>query len=256
MRGEHEWRNLNSAKKTGIIPACAGSTRLPCQPGTARQDHPRMRGEHSVSGNTHMRSMGSSPHARGARLHVLSLHSVTGIIPACAGSAACHFPRRPGTEDHPRMRGEHGIFSAVSAHLSGSSPHARGARIFTIVALTAGGSSPHARGAHAAEEGRNVLFGIIPACAGSTRLLAYASIQDWDHPRMRGEHICSVSLSASTIGSSPHARGAQINQAGGIGLVGIIPACAGSTKCLPAANANQRDHPHMRGEHTWAKKFT
>ena len=208
-----------------------------------------MRGEHSVSGNTHMRSMGSSPHARGARLHVLSLHSVTGIIPACAGSAACHFPRRPGTEDHPRMRGEHGIFSAVSAHLSGSSPHARGARIFTIVALTAGGSSPHARGAHAAEEGRNVLFGIIPACAGSTRLLAYASIQNWDHPRMRGEHICSVSLSASTIGSSPHARGAPPSTVTIPRSGGIIPACAGSTVTAAEFFAEAWDHPRMRGEH-------
>ena len=49
----------------GIIPACAGNT---CWLGVLPvvwRDHPRMRGEHTVSSITHFLPQGSSPHARG-----------------------------------------------------------------------------------------------------------------------------------------------------------------------------------------------
>ncbi len=50
-------------------------------------------------------------------------------------------------------------------------------------------------------------------------------------------------------GSSPHARGAlvpgRLNRNG----VGLIPACAGSTRSVPQSWAAWRAHPRMRGEH-------
>ena len=71
----------------GIIPACAGSTRdLPRQFSVA-EDHPRMRGEHSVVASIAVTQVGSSPHARGAPPRQTSTIPRCGIIPACAGSA-------------------------------------------------------------------------------------------------------------------------------------------------------------------------
>ena len=72
-----------------------------------------------------------------------------GIIPACAGSTAR-------------------IFSALSI-LSGSSPHARGARLRIRPSQRSGGDHPRMRGEHLG--GLLVidnLGGIIPACAGRT----------------------------------------------------------------------------------------
>ena len=50
------------------------------------------------------------------------------------------------------------------------------------------GSSPHARGAPSYLQDALGQIGIIPACAGSTADITEACDDDWDHPRMRGEH--------------------------------------------------------------------
>ena len=77
----------------GIIPACAGNTKeTECQT-CERGDHPRMRGEHSVSMNSFIWGRGSSPHARGTLAVVPAARLVHGIIPACAGNTHAG-PRR------------------------------------------------------------------------------------------------------------------------------------------------------------------
>ena len=93
--------------KTGIIPACAGSTpcRRPCA--KRRADHPRMRGEHIDTTGPDTFVKGSSPHARGARTFKRYQVKVAGIIPACAGSTIGTTSCTAGRRDHPRMRGEH-----------------------------------------------------------------------------------------------------------------------------------------------------
>ena len=50
-----------------------------------------------------------------------------------------------------------------------------------------------------------------------------------DHPRMRGEHMGDRASERPCVGSSPHARGAQLPMEAGQWELGIIPACAGST---------------------------
>ena len=133
----------------GIIPACAGST-LPDASGmTGRGDHPRMCGEHPMQELVNERAPGSSPHVRGAPCGSDSCHPQAGIIPACAGSTATVDKTVTGTGDHPRMCGEHGDCR------------------YSVHGRT--GSSPHVRGAHVRENIPMVCFGIIPACAGSTR---------------------------------------------------------------------------------------
>ena len=174
-------------------------------------------------------NMGSSPHARGTHAQACADEPRAGIIPACAGNTrrACRGCASPG--DHPRMRGEHCGTASARPLSRGSSPHARG---------TLG---------EWAESFRAV--GIIPACAGNTRVGYGHHYQRRDHPRMRGEHRASCSVMARVWGSSPHARGTLIASLRGLERFGIIPACAGNTSALIAPDLMRRDHPRMRGEH-------
>ena len=70
-----------------------------------------------------------------------------------------------------------------------------------------------------------------------------------DHPRMRGEHPSQDIGTFDQWGSSPHARGALQTAAKNGCLVGIIPACAGSTARQALCLTGLRDRPRMRGEH-------
>ena len=91
--------------------------------------------------------------------------------------------------------------------------------------------------------------GIIPACAGSTSVCFLGKFLVGDHPRMCGEHISTVGCHDVKAGSSPHVRGARgLLLPRGI-VLGIIPACAGSTSYLAAIFHLPRDHPRMCGEH-------
>ena len=66
---------------------------------------------------------------------------------------------------------------------------------------------------------------------------------------MRGEHLRNLALRESISGSSPHARGAQDKRQANGHMLGIIPACAGSTPPPVRVLAVYWDHPRMRGEH-------
>ena len=111
------------------------------------------------------------------------------------------------------------------------------------------GSSPHVRGARTNYRSISRLYGIIPACAGSTRHHQFPYLHDGDHPRMCGEHNdMSVAVFASP-GSSPHVRGARFRKVHAVGEPGIIPACAGSTTCRNSRASADWDHPRMCGEH-------
>ena len=155
-----------------------------------------------------------------------------GIIPACAGSTA--------------------LVVTVPLTLTGSSPHARGARRGANTTLVLSGDHPRMRGEHVA---RDLVHGaegrIIPACAGSTshESMRFSSIMGSsphargartsprasrrlgrDHPRMRGEHRCDDH-------QHRHRRG-------------IIPACAGSTESPnPRQALTDGSSPHARGAH-------
>ena len=234
----------------GIIPACAGSTSYLAAIFHLPRDHPRMCGEHRNIIACICVSLGSSPHVRGAQKHCRHRRGVPGIIPACAGSTIRFYPECGGNGDHPRMCGEHSL----------SINHAG----------TPVGSSPHVRGAPLRKRGAVGIRRIIPACAGSTCWWRCCCPCWWDHPRMCGEHSltrkrsmtrpgssphvrgahrrCSFVLETKK-GSSPHVRGAQELDDNGLGLFGIIPACAGSTSARTSTRRWPRDHPRMCGEH-------
>ena len=69
---------------------------------------------------------------------------------------------------------------------------------------------------------------------------------------MRGEHKRGKRGGRSRTGSSPRARGTRHRGHGAVGVVGIIPACAGNTRALRGEASRRRDHPRVRGEHVGA----
>ena len=171
----------------GIIPACAGNTAFVMARKRLSRDHPRMRGEHPMRSVWLTSASGSSPHARGTPNRRTSDRVNMGIIPACAGNTRPGPASRLRCGDHPRMRGEHGLWAVNIDGIQGSSPHARG----TLIQNRIGTSR----------------IGIIPACAGNTPKHDTPSNRRRDHPRMRGEHIVSGEIIRDGLGSSPHARG-------------------------------------------------
>ena len=237
---------------SGIIPACAGSTALLSLVVAAGQDHPRMRGEHRASRGGQCGAKGSSPHARGALVYEMCRLNPSGIIPACAGSTRARCGPGPWSGDHPRMRGEHAS-ARPPARRGWDHPRMRGEHENTEHdVMTVQGSSPHARGAHSVYLAARSLGGIIPACAGSTPRACGRSLGSRDHPRMRGEHAANNASRGGVGGSSPHARGALSLQMAEARELGIIPACAGSTRVSARGRAHLGDHPRMRGEHRGA----
>ena len=117
------------------------------------------------------------------------------------------------------------------------------------VAAAHEGSSPHVRGAQAVRSVSDYRRGIIPACAGSTSSSASRLRTLRDHPRMCGEHSFNIHQFAGEQGSSPHVRGARSGGSSVSLLMGIIPACAGSTKGAFGIQGRHWDHPRMCGEH-------
>ena len=168
VRGEHPGSSGMLFKDSWIIPACAGSTNRGRPTRRPLRDHPRVRGEHRVSAQVVDENAGSSPRARGAHGSQRSQPPYTGIIPACAGSTFFSRGSVGGRRDHPRVRGEHHLLPGMSR--------------------LSGGSSPRARGAPARTRIIRPVFGIIPACAGSTEDAHSAEVGAGDHPRVRGEH--------------------------------------------------------------------
>ena len=163
---------------------------------------------------------GENPHLRG-------------IIPACAGSTGTRGACTSWRGDHPRVRGEHLAKGVRETNLEGSSPRARGALINEPL------PDPDE--------------GIIPACAGSTVVPTLCDCAHGDHPRVRGEHDRSARLRLRVQGSSPRARGALPAKRPSQRDVGIIPACAGSTRSVSIFLTRPWDHPRVRGEHTFAE---
>ena len=131
-----------------IIPAYAGSTGPGVFDPPRGRDHPRIRGEHPHCLLLSEGGEGSSPHTRGAQKLGDAVGGARGIIPAYAGSTPCSTMSVRVAKDHPRIRGEHILPSAMCAMATGSSPHTRGAQLCAVICGTSNG--------------------IIPAYAGST----------------------------------------------------------------------------------------
>ena len=149
--------------------------------------HPRVRGEHTLSGFPLRRDGGSSPRSRGTFRTMFRRPSVRRFIPAFAGNIM------PGPGPgfrlavHPRVRGEHDSFRCLECQLLGSSPRSRG----TLIARR--GSYTKAR--------------FIPAFAGNIGIPVTTARMRSVHPRVRGEHRSPADTHTERAGSSPRSRG-------------------------------------------------
>ena len=199
-----------------------------------------------------MRKMsGSSPHTRGALRRRVDEDEHRRIIPAYAGSTAHPRITSRGTEDHPRIRGEHPRVEPWGRLL--------------------GGSSPHTRGAHTHPSDSGPTLGIIPAYAGSTLEDELDDFPGEDHPRIRGEHDYAKRAPAGLRGSSPHTRGApradlyevsvvadhprirgehSVSARSCATVLGSSPHTRGARTASCGTPSIRRDHPRIRGEHS------
>ena len=187
-----------------------------------------MRGERETHDIAEGWTTGSSPHARGTRIHSAPGGGLLRFIPACAGNAY-RFPAGSwAAAVHPRMRGER--------------PPPR------IDPLLDHGSSPHARGTREMSLFVSAILRFIPACAGNACGSADRQPDVPVHPRMRGERHEFRFHFRNKVGSSPHARGTLGNPLTHSWEVRFIPACAGNAPPSRSVRCRRAVHPRMRGE--------
>ena len=150
------------------------------------------------------------------------------LIPACAGKTPAPPPSAPPFRAHPRVCGEN---RAVSMRVD-----------------VRGGSSPRVRGKPGRPRSCPPLCGLIPACAGKTRLMGFQGLRRRAHPRVRGENLLERRGQLPRQGSSPRVRGKHRSghqrHLGG----GLIPACAGKTASHRASPGRRPAHPRVCGE--------
>ena len=95
---------------------------------------------------------------------------------------------------------------------------------------------------------------ITPACAGTTSKRQGGDHRQKDHPRVCGNHRSSGAAFSEPAGSPPRVR-----EPPGAGLcngdvLGITPACAGTTCRDGGARRGDRDHPRVCGNHAQGRK--
>ena len=156
---------------------------------------------------------------------IMSAHNR--IIPARAGFTPHVSYAFTPTWDHPRSRGVYATSSPSKSLMSGSSPLARGllSCLWTNCKICR----------------------IIPARAGFTATSTWLAVPSPDHPRSRGVYAPWLRRTFARTGSSPLARGLQIEQCGYALSGRIIPARAGFTILQASRPRHCEDHPRSRG---------
>ena len=197
----------------GITPAYAGNTYtlLLCCPST--RDHPRLRGEHLFRSVHLPFQPGSPPPTRGTQELFTSNAIDFGITPAYAGNTSFFISFSFTKWDHPRLRGEHLLSPFRAVKRRGSPPPTRGTLSFANV--------------------DKILIRITPAYAGNTFIGIIYQVVYWDHPRLRGEHVCSIVKVVGVGGSPPPTRGTHNKFFVSFAISGITPAYAGNTSFFP-----------------------
>ena len=110
------------------------------------------------------------------------------------------------------------------------------------------GSSPLTRGKPTDTKNGIRPFGLIPAHAGKTIYVDWATLSQAAHPRSRGENADLRHRHFNGDGSSPLTRGKLVMVVGPFGWSGLIPAHAGKTILNEEQPLPPRAHPRSRGE--------
>ncbi len=213
---------------TRFIPAGAGNRGLTRMPRHIAPVHPRGRGEQSPPLWRCTTGSGSSPRARGTVQICFVTHCLLRFIPAGAGNRRPFLAIACLIAVHPRGRGEQ-------------------CRLLQIVIFECG-SSPRARGTGHGDSLVSDRDRFIPAGAGNRA--AYGPAPAWTtvHPRGREEQDSAATKTTRKTGSSPRARGTDLQ--GDLGVAGqrFIPAGAGNSLASGASGWAMTVHPRGRGE--------
>ena len=211
-----------------LIPACAGKTLRDGGASRRRRAHPRVCGENDGGIWGAITGGGSSPRVRGKPLDELARISDARLIPACAGKTWATGWFVVDERAHPRVCGEN-------------------LRLYGLGALREG-SSPRVRGKPAPGRPLGPQEQLIPACAGKTSTSPAGTPECGAHPRVCGENYEHAGELTDFTGSSPRVRG-KLQVVPDIRLVvGLIPACAGKTRCCASWSTATRAHPRVCGE--------
>ena len=169
------------------IPAHAGKTFSECSWWTWGPEHPRARGENSVTPSPTPQTAGTSPRTRGKRPRARIRHRGQRNIPAHAGKTAASCDARDALREHPRARGENPWPTPRPQRIIGTSPRTRG-KLILVASKTF--------------SNRN-----IPAHAGKTNGHADRVRRHEEHPRARGENQVLSPCWPGLVGTSPRTRG-------------------------------------------------
>ena len=110
------------------------------------------------------------------------------------------------------------------------------------------GSPPRARGRRRTLRWAARRVRLTPACAGTTGLAGALGNGHGAHPRVRGDDDDTEQPVRPDVGSPPRARGRRGAAGGGAGLVGLTPACAGTTSSSRSSRTRSGAHPRVRGD--------
>ena len=261
-------RGVPDRLQAGIIPARAGFTSAQRQSSQHGKDHPRSRGVYTGTVVAEGDGSGSSPLARGLRLHVQNLGEDARIIPARAGFTSRTATRKPSERiiparagfttvnhqrarvrgDHPRSRGVYAPHCLGRMHLLGIIPARAGFTSSTGAPSRRAADHPRSRGVyrqgrHRARDGG----GSSPLARGLPQPVGERVGSLLDHPRSRGVYEPESAPSSPPCGSSPLARGLHHYRIIYRPETRIIPARAGFTRRSRPTGCTTRDHPRSRG---------
>ena len=228
MRGT-SYRPRNDSAIPRFIPACAGNIQCNGRVPIATAVHPRVCGEHFLTGTPTSAGNGSSPRVRGTFAPGVLRQYRRRFIPACAGNIYVLWATRNRRSVHPRVCGEHIWCCACRVPTHGSSPRVRG--------TFANGNL-----------GKRLLR-FIPACAGNMNRRVGRRQIIAVHPRVCGEHTLSSICRISPAGSSPRVRGTCSPGTNSRMRSRFIPECAGNITKKPAPFGVPAVHPRVCGEH-------
>ena len=226
-RGKHV-PGVRRTRLRRLIPARAGKTLRPVWEATRPAAHPRSRGENSQKVEHLLSLNGSSPLARGKQTQDWNQIASARLIPARAGKTDRPHFYAVDEAAHPRSRGENRGATGASWPKAGSSPLARGKRDDLVPPLAG--------------------VRLIPARAGKTYCAGQSFRHGRAHPRSRGENSAAGDGFPPRGGSSPLARGKQLDFSSGPVALGLIPARAGKTSSRPPGRQTLAAHPRSRGE--------
>ena len=209
------------------IPACAGEPGLGWAEGIEPTVYPRVCGGTPIRSMASMLPIGLSPRVRGNRRNSVRRRRVPRSIPACAGE--------PGRS--PAGRGRRGVYPRVCGGTWTPRPPPP----------ISPGLSPRVRGNHASPQGRSMIMGSIPACAGEPIALGSLAAFYPVYPRVCGGTRLFLLRRAGLTGLSPRVRGNPCRRPAGRSRDGSIPACAGEPRNLRNSGITGQVYPRVCG---------